>query len=185
MSKSPSPESNSNSFLKFLHLVVPSLALVSTIACGGGSSQSSTRVLPPPPAGDCALPVPIRTSPKAQGGVGKSVPTTFMDLHIGSSELAWPTVAFGGLRLWDTATGWAQINTADGVYDWSTLDKFTAAAQAHSVDLLYNLARTPTWASSGPTVTTCAYADIAGGPGQCQPPVDLNSDGTGPHKHWI
>src|SRR5205823_7668241 len=42
-----------------------------------------------------------------------------------------------------------------------------------------------TWASSGPTDTTCAYADIAGGPGQCQPPVDLNSDGTGPDKHWI
>jgi hypothetical protein len=110
-----------------------------------------------------------------------------MDLHLGSSGLPWPTVPFGGLRLWDTATGWGQINTAAGVYDWTNLDGFVSAAQAHPpVDLLYNLARTPTWASSNPTDSTCSYdTSTQGGPGQCDPPIDLNQDGTGTDQDWI
>jgi len=109
-----------------------------------------------------------------------------MDLHLGSSDLPWPTVPFGGLRLWDTSTGWAQINTSEGVYDWSTLDAFASAAQGHGVDLLYNLARTPTWASSKPNDNSCSYnTSPQGGPGQCDPPNDLNADGSGTDAHWI
>jgi hypothetical protein len=118
--------------------------------------------------------------------VGKTVPSDFMDLHVGSSNLPWPTVTFGGLRLWDTATGWGQINSADGVYDWTNLDGFVTDSQTHGVDLLYNLARTPTWASTNPTDSTCSYdTDVQGGPGQCDPPNDVNTDGTGTDQHWI
>jgi len=107
-----------------------------------------------------------------------------MGVHFGSTNLPWPTVSFGGLRLWDTHTGWAEINTAFGQYDWSNLDSFVADAQAHNVDVLYNLARTPTWASSSPNDSSCACASISGN-GQCWPPIDLNADGSGTDKDWI
>lgn len=113
-----------------------------------------------------------------------------MDLHVGSANLlSTVTVPYGGLRLWDTGTGWAEINTSstdfqNGTFDWTNLDAFVSAKPAN-VDLLYNLARTPTWASSGPSDSNCDYASIGGGPGQCHPPVDLNSDGSGTDQDWI
>lgn len=188
MSKSRFAASNRSAFLKFLHLVLL-LTLAGTISCGGGSN--------PPPrggggggGGDCAQPAPVGTSPKAQGGLAATlnpIPSSFMDLHMGSSSLPWPTVPFGGLRLWDTATGWTQINTAQGVYDWTNLDGFVSAAQAHpGVDLLYNLARTPTWASNNPTDSSCGYdTSTQGGPGQCDPPSDVDSQGGGTDAAWI
>ncbi|PYX50207.1 MAG: hypothetical protein DMG79_06500 [Acidobacteria bacterium] len=187
MSKNALPTSKPDLFLKFLSLIVPVLALAGAISCGGGSSNR--------PGGggggggggaDCKLPLPVNSSPSAQGGVGKQVPSTFMDLHVGSSNLvSTVTVPYGGLRLWDTATGWAQINTASGVYDWSNLDGFVSALPPGH-DLLYNLARTPAWISKNPSDTTCSYSTSAeGGPGQCQPPSDLNSDGTGTDAAWI
>jgi hypothetical protein len=109
-----------------------------------------------------------------------------MDMHLGTTQVNWPSVPFGGLRLWDTSTGWAQVNTSDGSYDWTTLDSFASAASQHGVDLLYNLARTPTWASSKPTDNSCAYnTSNQGGPGQCDAPNDLNADGSGTDAHWI
>src|SRR5207237_4549304 len=91
-------------------------------------------------------------------GVGSTVPATFMDLHVGGSDnLSSVTVPYGSLRLWDTSTGWAQINTADGVYDFSTLDGFVTSSPS-DVDLLYNLARTPHWASSNPNDSSCAFS---------------------------
>lgn len=92
----------------------------------------------------------------------------------------WPTMPVYGLRLWDTATGWGQINTDKGVYDWSTLDLWIGAAAAHNDQLIYTLGMTPTWASSGPNDDTCDY-----GTGFCYPPNDLNSDGTGTDQHFI
>jgi hypothetical protein len=112
-----------------------------------------------------------------------------MDLHVGSYNLLPDvTIPYGSLRLWDTDTGWSEINSASGVYDWSKLDAFEADAPPN-VDLLYNLARTPTWASSSPNDTSCSYSNAVatgeGGNGQCDPPSDLNSDGTGTDQHWI
>jgi hypothetical protein len=109
-----------------------------------------------------------------------------MDLHVGSSNLiSGVSIPFGSLRLWDTSTGWSQINTASGVFDFSNLDGFVSAAPS-GVDLLYNLARTPSWASSNPNDSSCGYdTSTQGGPGQCDPPADLNSDGTGKDQDWI
>jgi hypothetical protein len=108
------------------------------------------------------------------------------DLHIGSPNIVWPTVPFGGLRLWDTGTGWSQINSSQGHFDFAQLDAFAQDAQMNGADLLYNLARTPTWASSDPSDSSCAY-DVSGegGAGQCDPPNDLNADGSGTNQHWI
>jgi hypothetical protein len=112
-----------------------------------------------------------------------------MDLHVGSSDiLNTVTVPYGSLRLWDTSTGWAQINTSSGVYDFSTLDGFVNSSPS-GVDLLYNLARTPHWASSNPNDGSCSYNTNdfpnGGGNGQCWPPIDLNSDGSGTDQDWI
>jgi hypothetical protein len=194
MSKSPPPTLECNLFSKFLSLVLPPLLslmlLAGTISCGGGSTTPAGQGGGGGGGGNsanCSPSVPFSASPVSQAGVGKIVPSTFMDLHLGSSSLPWPTVPFGGLRLWDTATGWAQINSAQGVYDFSSnLDGFLQVAQTHNVDVLYNLARTPTWASSNPTDSTCSYdTTTQGGPGQCDAPNDLNVDGTGTDQHWI
>jgi hypothetical protein len=95
------------------------------------------------------------------------------------TQQPWPVVSFGSTRLWNSDTHWADINTADGVYDWSVLDKWLAAAQLHKVDVLYTFGRTPNWASSNPNDPNCA-----GGLGVCDPPDDLNPDGSGPDLHW-
>jgi len=92
----------------------------------------------------------------------------------------WPDIPFGSFRLWDSATGWSQINTAKGQYDWSQIDKWFSDLSKHQVvDILYTFGRVPQFASSRPNDGNCAY-----GPGQCAPPTDLNPDGTGSDQYW-
>lgn len=140
-------------------------------ANGAGGTQQVTALLtvtqsPPPP------PPP-----------GPTITEAFFGMHMHTGILGqqpWPQVSFGGLRLWNTGTAWAEINTSNQTYDWSVFDQWLAAADAHGIsNLLYTFARTPAWASSHPGDPTCAY-----GPGQCWPPRDLNSDGTGANQYW-
>jgi hypothetical protein len=91
----------------------------------------------------------------------------------------WPEVPFSSLRLWDAHTAWQEINTAEGVYDWTFLDAWLNAAHAGGQHVLYTFGQTPRWASSNPNDNGCA-----GGPGTCDPPDDLNPDGSGPDQHW-
>jgi len=95
------------------------------------------------------------------------------------SQEPWPKANFGGIRLWDSAIHWRDINTADGVYDWSNLDKWLSLAQTSNVEVLYTFGEVPSWASSDPGDYSCA-----GGPGACDPPNDLNADGSGSDRHW-
>jgi len=90
----------------------------------------------------------------------------------------WPNVLPAGIRLWDTGTAWAAVNPSPGKYDWTQLDGWLNKAQANGADILYTLGQTPAWASSDPYDTTCM------GAGHCQPPSDLNQDGTGPNRYW-
>ena len=88
----------------------------------------------------------------------------------------WPVVPIGSLRLWDAGVGWAQINTAQGVYDWTLLDEWLQDVQTFNVQaVMYTFGMTPQWASSHPNDTTCAW-----GPGECDPPKDLNPMAAGP-----
>ena len=92
----------------------------------------------------------------------------------------WPQVPIASLRLWDAGVGWAQINTAEGVYDWTLLDEWLQDAQTFNVqEVMYTFGMTPQWASSHPNDKTCAW-----GPGECDPPKDLNADGSGPDQIW-
>jgi hypothetical protein len=113
-----------------------------------------------------------------------------MHIHSVAPGTPWPdtvvpSVQFGGLRLWDSGTGWSQINTAPGVYDFSHMDIWLSEAKTNNVDVLYNLGRTPMWASSMPNDSTCNYSTLGGGNGQCWPPTDLNPDGSGTDAIWI
>ena len=113
----------------------------------------------------------------------QTVPSTYFGMHMNSGVIArepWPAVRFGSDRLWDTSTGWADVNPSPGIYRWAMLDDWLNTAKAHGItDILYTFGQTPPWASSKPTDTICFYA-----PGECDPPNDLESDGTGTNQHW-
>ncbi|HLK32412.1 MAG TPA: cellulase family glycosylhydrolase, partial [Terriglobales bacterium] len=85
------------------------------------------------------------------------------------------------MRLWDSGTFWSKINTSAGVYNWTLLDQWLNDAQSKGVqDLMYTFGKTPAWASSNPSDTSCA----PWAPGECDPPNDLNADGSGTDQHW-
>ena len=92
----------------------------------------------------------------------------------------WPTMPITGMRLWDSHVAWGQINTAKGVYNWTDLDDWVSKAASHNSTLIYTFGYTPGWASSKSNDTSCDN-----GAGSCDPPSDLNSDGTGSDQHFI
>jgi hypothetical protein len=93
----------------------------------------------------------------------------------------WPTMTITGMRLWDSHVNWGQINTANGVYDWTDMDDWvSAAAKNGNVTLIYTVGATPSWASSKSNDSSCDNNK-----GSCDPPDDLNSDGTGTDDHFI
>src|SRR6267378_4498796 len=148
MSKCPPSKTKFVDLRWFFLSIVLLAGLAALVACGGPSTASFRSrgggggggV----PGAPCTPPSPITSSSgNVAAGVGTTASSTYMDLHVGGSDhLSTVTVPYGSLRLWDTSTGWAEINTASGVYDFSTLDGFVSSAPS-GVDLLYNLARTP------------------------------------------
>jgi hypothetical protein len=109
-----------------------------------------------------------------------TVPPSFFNMTINKTTTPWPTDAFYGQRLLGTGTLWGNLETAEGVYNWTTLDKFVANAKTRGVDLIYTFLGVPQWASSNPSDATCTSWN-----GSCDPPNDLNADGTGTDLHWI
>lgn len=97
--------------------------------------------------------------------------------------------SFGCQRIWDSPPlQWPSINTSSGVFNFSSLDAMLAQDYQNGVtQVLYDLWRTPTWASSAPTDTTSCHDNGSAsgqGPGECYPPNDLASDGSGPNAIW-
>jgi len=83
----------------------------------------------------------------------------------------WPLpVAATAFRMWDTETAWSDINTSDGVYDWSVFDAIVANAASTGIDLVYTSAKTPSWASSNPSLSCPGWNN-----GQCAPPTSNTS----------
>ncbi len=191
---SPSPESSSNAFLKFLRLIFPLLGLAGLIACGGSSTNS------------------LNTGGGGGGGGGGGSRTVNDMLFaadfnkIASNPAGWcPTDSLGNvaavttLRIWDSGMKWANIETAPGTFDWTKMDKTvnTLATNSHcAMSVIYTLGNTPIWASAcsgqpdpGPCLPGPTASGFGGGeqcaPGDgsldfsCTPPSDLNSDGTG------
>ena len=87
----------------------------------------------------------------------------------------------GSLRLWDDEVKWGQVNTASGVYDWTTLDSYMSMAQSMNLNVLYTFGDTPEYAGKipGGNVHCLTPSDYS-----CSPPTDVNSDGTGTDKFF-
>ncbi len=101
----------------------------------------------------------------------------------------FPSVSYGMQRIWDSPPlQWPSLNTAPGVFTFANLDTMLAQDYAGGVmEVLYTLARTPPWITSGASdSTTCDYATgaVGGGNGECYAPTDLNADGSGTNATW-
>jgi len=153
---------------RILFLVLFALAAVCAVVLFRPSILSLATKVPP---------VAEANSPSSR------VPAAFFGLNLNAratQDQPWPAIPFGSFRFWDSATGWAQINTGKDQYDWTQVDKWLTALKAHNVeDALFTFGRVPRFASSKPNDQSCGY-----GPGQCDPPSDLNPDGTGSDQYW-
>jgi hypothetical protein len=135
------------------------------------------------------------------------IPATYFGLNLhpaalgvgelGGSAIPWPTTNtnppfnFGAVRLWDTLTTWNDLNCPScttpgsglGVYDWTTLDTIlSVATQNGQTDFIYTFGVVPPWASSNPNDQSCVTGQNPAG--SCDPPSDLNSDGSGADAYW-
>lgn len=159
-------------FLSVTHCCAMLALLVCLAGCGGGSSHTSF-VTPPPIT-------PRTPAPSAE----------LFAQHI--QELKTPSpfaVAFTEVRVWSNvdAARWANINTAQGQYDFSVLDSFLNEFYLNGIsDVLYTIGQVPGWASSNASDLNCDFADqtntTAGG---CDLNADINKDGTGTDATYI
>ncbi len=74
----------------------------------------------------------------------------YFGLHDASMH-AYGHLPFGSLRLWDAGVAWDDVETAPNVFDWSRLDAYVSAAQAHDVQVTLVLAMTPSFYADSPT----------------------------------
>ena len=124
-----------------------------------------------------SLTLTVNNSTGNTGGVQQS----FFGADFNGSKVWPPTdgqnqiATLTGLRLWDSGIKWGQLNTSNGVYNWSGLDNWLGRAESANLDVLYTFGDTPQWASAQTAPGGC----VAPGPYSCAAPTDVNSDGTG------
>lgn len=101
------------------------------------------------------------------------LPLEFFGLHIHHlwKPTAWPDVTFGMWRLWDAHVTWALLEPKQNTYDFSLLDRYVDAAEAHHVQLILTLAGTPTWASARPEEIPVHAGGGKGSPGAAAEPA--------------
>lgn len=85
----------------------------------------------------------------AQATANQRVRAAFFGMHDGDPT-SWPTAPVGSIRLWDTGVTWRQIETAEGVFDFSRLDAQVAAARSRGAQVLLVLGQTPRFHSTRP-----------------------------------
>ena len=79
----------------------------------------------------------------------RQVAANFAGMHY---HAQLPTVRYGVARNVDCGGClWADVEPARGLYRWSSLDAFVAAAAAAGRDIVYCFLATPAWASARPT----------------------------------
>jgi len=93
----------------------------------------------------------LMTVPASQADAQQTTPPNSMlqmGMHVPQAkDGVWPDVPIGSIRLWDTGVSWREINTAPGVYDWSTLDRVVGLANSKGAAVLYAFGNTPEWAA--------------------------------------
>jgi hypothetical protein len=130
------------------------------------------------------------SEPQAEAAASSSSSTTIKESFFGAGFngfSTWPptdgqkqVATLGGIRLWDDNEKWGQIETSNGVYDWSGLDSIMSKAQAQHVDVLYTIGDTPKWAGKVPAGSPCGPT----GSYSCSAPTDVKTDGTGADAYF-
>ncbi len=117
---------------------------------------------------------------------GNTIPITFFGADFNGSKVWPPTdgqnqvATLGAIRFWDNGIKWGQLNTANGVYNWSGLDNWLDKAQSSNMDVLYTFGDTPQFASGAVAPAGC----LQPGPYSCAAPTDVNPDGTGTDAYF-
>lgn len=120
------------------------LVLLAAAAVGlslAGPAAAASKPLPAPPKG------PYQT-----------VDSSLFGMHVATlADNDFPG-RLGGVRLWDSGVRWDQVETSQGVYNWTRLDKQVAAAKKAGVkEITYVLGSTPEWAASHVRPNTYYY----------------------------
>ncbi len=116
-----------------------------------------------------AAPAPL-PKPGQEPATSARVPASLFGMHDHSltTTTPGPDDKFGSIRIWDNGVRWDEVNTADGVYDWTTMDTVVANARATGAkDIMYVLGYTPNWAASfvKPPCSPGVYTDCSYFPG--------------------
>jgi polysaccharide biosynthesis protein PslG len=129
--------------------------VTATSVADSGKFASATITITTP----SAPPAPAPPTPPSSG-----LPQSFFSMSLREiNAFHFPSVPFGGIRLWDTNTTWAQIEYSRGNYDWRALDTWTEGAINNGKDVMYTFGRVPHWASAS---TNLPPSDIASGNNQ-------------------
>jgi hypothetical protein len=97
---------------------------------------------------------------------GTVIDDSLFGLHVKDAQLGvWPSIEFGSIRLWDNGTAWTNIETSQGVFDWTNLDNaVTIANQKGMSDILMVLSGTPAWATNQRNPLALPAPDASGVP---------------------
>lgn len=97
---------------------------------------------------------------------GTVIDDSLFGLHVKDAQLGvWPNIEFGSIRLWDNGTAWTNIETSQGVFDWTNLDNaVTIANQNGMSDILMVLSGTPAWATNQRNPLALPAPDASGVP---------------------
>lgn len=148
-------------------------------ACKGAATDSSD-----PGANLIALASVLAGNPAAV-----NIPLGFQGIHYNKTSSLYPPVlplAFGTCRLWDTATGWADLQSGPSAYNFTHLGLWLSKFSSPFCRAIWTLAKTPNFIASNTSDTNCGYTSALGNPnGSCTPPTDINCNGTGTDATWI
>jgi hypothetical protein len=132
---------------------------------------------------------PLWSQSKVPGTPSGAVPTTFVGVSVNNScpscvNYPFNPTDFGVIRLWDTGnTSWPEMQPLPtDALNFTNLDRVLQDAYHNSTNNqavgMYTFGQVPQWASNN-SDATCVY-----GAGTCDPPSDLNVDGTGADLYW-
>jgi helix-turn-helix protein len=121
------------------------------------------------PEGVSRTEIPARTqisAPNWTFNPGRVSPG-FVGVTINSATGAMPTFPVGSVRLWDSKTRWQKLEPQRGRFDWRTLDKHLAGAEAANLPVVFVFGGAPGWAAPNGPLTP--YNDDS----RTSPPDDL------------
>jgi hypothetical protein len=116
------------------------------------------------------------SSPAQTASSTQTTSSKFFGIHIKNTSAPLPSkrgLSFGAFRTLGGSVKWADIETAQGVYDFKRLDTWIADAQSSGQDIMFTAYATPHWASLQPNDKSCA--NTQNGNGTCDAPFDWNT----------